>query len=236
MTINWSDQRALILAPHPDDEVIGCGGLISRISEAGGQVHVLYVTIGAHVSHPKAGFSTRAENLEEIGKVAAHLGITSWHVALPEVAQLTLDQLPRRTLTTVIENATPISLATLKPTLIAFPHPTSYNQDHQAVAEAAITALRPSDRRKRPHPTLVLAYEQAADQWRLTPCSPPTFFIELAPQHLSAKLTAMDLYASQRREHPHTRSDETLRSLAVLRGTQCGAAAAEAYECVRWTA
>ncbi|TKK90354.1 hypothetical protein FDA94_04930 [Herbidospora galbida] len=47
MTINWADQRTLILAPHPDDEVIGCGGLISRISEAGGQGHVMYLTIGA---------------------------------------------------------------------------------------------------------------------------------------------------------------------------------------------
>ncbi|MER6171377.1 PIG-L family deacetylase [Streptosporangium sp. NPDC001681] len=233
MTINWADQRALILAPHPDDEVIGCGGLISRISEAGGEAHVLYVTIGANVQQAAAGFSTEAENREEIEKVAAHLGITSWHVALPEAAQLTLDQVQRLELSRVIEDTTPISLTRLCPTLIAFPHPTSYNQDHQAVAEAAITALRPSDRRKRPHPSLVLAYEQAADQWRMTPTAPPNFYVTLQPRHVDAKVTAMDLYSSQRREHPHTRSDETLRSLATLRGMQCGAEAAEAYECMR---
>ncbi|GLX95527.1 PIG-L family deacetylase [Herbidospora sp. NBRC 101105] len=233
MTINWSDQRALILAPHPDDEVIGCGGLISRIAEAGGQVHVMYLTIGENVSHASPGFSTRAENLHEIDQVAAHLRITSWHVALPGIRQLTLDHVPRRTLTAVIEDATPISLTTLKPTLIAFPHPTSYNQDHQAVAEAAVTALRPSDRRKRPHPAIVLAFEEAADQWRLTSTPPPAFYVELETRHLNAKLEAMDLYASQRRDHPHTRSDETLRSLAVLRGMQCGVTAAEAFECVQ---
>ncbi|WP_062431598.1 PIG-L deacetylase family protein [Herbidospora daliensis] len=233
MTIDWKDQRALILAPHPDDEVIGCGGLISRITEAGGQTHVMYLTIGADVSQAVAGFSTRAENLKEIDQVAARLGITSWHVALPEVAQLTLDRLPRKTLTTVIENVTPISLTTLKPTLIAFPHPTSYNQDHQAIAEAAITALRPSDYRTRPHPSIVLAYEQPADQWRLTPTTPPAFYVELQTRHLNAKLEAMNLYTSQRRDHPHTRSNETLRSLAILRGVQCGAEAAEAFECIR---
>ncbi|MEU7988887.1 PIG-L family deacetylase [Streptosporangium canum] len=236
MPINWADQRALILAPHPDDEVIGCGGLISRISEAGGQVHVLYITIGADVPRAAAGFSTAAENHEEITRVAAHLGVTSWHVALPEVAQLTLDQLPRRELTSVIEDTTPISLTTLNPTLIAFPHPTSYNQDHQAVAEASITALRPSDNRRRHHPNLVLAYEQAADQWRITSTAPPTFYLPLELRHVDAKVQAMDLYASQRRDHPHTRSDETLRSLATLRGMQCGAAAAEAYACIRLTA
>lgn len=235
MTINWADQRALILAPHPDDEVIGCGGLISRISEAGGQVHVLYVTIGADVSRAASGFSTAAENHEEIKQVAAHLGITSWHVALPEVAQLTLDQVQRLELSRVIEDATPLSIARLRPTLIAFPDPTSYNQDHQAVAQAAITALRPSDNHKRHHPSLALAYEQPADQWRMTPTAPTNFYSPLKPHHLDAKITAMDLYASQRREHPHTRSNETLRSLATLRGMQCGAPAAEAYACIRLT-
>src|SRR5690606_6738650 len=89
---------------------------------------------------------------------------------------------------------------------------------------------------RRHHPRLVLAYEQAADQWRYDAAPSPNFFVELTKEQVDAKIHAMHLYGTQSHDHPHTRSDETLRSLATLRGMHAGVPYAEAYHMMRWLA
>ena len=60
MTVDWSRQRVLVLAPHPDDEVLGCGGLMSRVKDAGGEVYVHFLTVGDTADFSAAGLSTAA--------------------------------------------------------------------------------------------------------------------------------------------------------------------------------
>ena len=66
--------------------------------------------------------------------------------------------------------------------------------------------------------------------------APPSLIVELTEDDVSAKLQAMELYGSQAHEHPHTRSETTLRSLAVLRGMQAGVALGEGFHVARWLA
>ncbi|WP_017606873.1 PIG-L deacetylase family protein [Nocardiopsis alkaliphila] len=234
MTMDWSQERLLVYSPHPDDETLGCGGLMHKAKRAGAEVYVQFMTVGDTADQSPRGFSTAQERHTEIKRVAEHFHWDDWHMALPgDANHLRLDGLPRVDLTRLVEQESPLSIARLKPTVVLLPHRTSYNQDHQATAEAVHTALRPSDNRLRHHPRLVLAYEEAADQWRTEPVEPPNLIVELQEEGLSAKLQGMELYGSQSHRHPHTRSELTLRSLAVLRGMQAGVALGEGYHVLR---
>ncbi|WP_040781604.1 PIG-L deacetylase family protein [Nocardia pneumoniae] len=235
---DWDVQRVLIIAPHPDDEVLGCGGLISRVKREGGEVHVLYVTAGEVADFSLAGRSTAAEKLREIEKVAESFSLDGWHLALPgDKHNLRLDILPRSQLVDLLERpGNPLAFPTLKPSVVLAPDPTSYNQDHQAVASAVLTALRPGPDAFRHQPTAVLTYEEAADSWSAQPALVRNVFVELAADDVDRKVATMALHASQWREHPHTRSKEALRGLAVLRGAQSGYRYAEAFHLLRWRA
>ncbi|MQA97002.1 MAG: PIG-L family deacetylase [Streptosporangiales bacterium] len=234
MSVDWARQRVLILAPHPDDEVLGCGGLMSRVKDAGGEVYVHFLTVGDTADISPAGLSTAEQRLHEVKQVADLYRWDGWGISFPgDEYHLRLDTLPRFELAGAIERDDRLGIAALRPTVVLLPHRSSYNQDHQAVNDAAVTALRPADRALRHHPDLVLAYEEAADQWRAEATPPPNLFAELSETHLAMKLTAMALYGSQAHEHPHTRSELTLRSLAALRGMQNGTAYAEAFHLLR---
>lgn len=234
---DWSQQRLLVIAPHPDDEVLGCGGLLHKAKAAGAEVYVQFLTVGDTADVSDKGFSTANERVGEIKAVADHYRWDDWHIAFPgDDYHLRLDAVPRFEIANTVERNSPLSIASVEPTVVIAPHHLSYNQDHQAAAEAVHTALRPSDIRRRHHPGLVLAYEEAADQWRQEPAGPPNMLVELGQADFDAKIAAMRLYGSQCHDHPHTRSELTLQSLAVLRGMQCGVASAEGYYAMRWLA
>lgn len=233
--IDWKQQRVLILSPHPDDEVIGCGGLISRVKDAGGQVFVNFVTLGDTRDRTERGLSTAEERLSEIQEVASLLAIDKWDVALRGAQyHLRLDTMGQHDLIAVLEHASTLCLQAVEPTVVLLPSPRSYNQDHRAVAEAAVTALRPVGATGHPPVEMVAIFEEVADQWTPRADVAPNLFIELQQRHLDAKLGAMRAYASQVRPHPHTRSLEALQTMAVVRGAHSGLGYAEAYRCVRW--
>jgi LmbE family N-acetylglucosaminyl deacetylase len=234
MTIDWSQERILVFAPHPDDETLGCGGLMSKAKAAGAEVFVQFLTVGDTADMSPKGFSTAEERYAEIKKVADHFRWDGWHMALPgDQYHLRLDSVARVDLAQLIERESPLSIERLRPTVVLGPHHASYNQDHRAVAEAVHTALRPSNTALRHHPCLALAYEEAADHWRSEALCPPNLIVELDEVQVVDKLHGMQLYGSQSHQHPHTRSEPTLRSLAVLRGMQAGVALGEGFHVLR---
>ena len=233
--IDWQNERVLILSPHPDDEVIGCGGLISKVKDEGGQVLVQFVTLGDTRDVSVTGMSTADERLVEIDRVAGILKYDDWDIALRGAEyHLRLDSMARVDLVGVLEETARLSLRAVEPSVVLLPAPWSYNQDHRAVAEAALTALRPMDVADRRAPRVVALFEEVADQWAAESTTPPNLFVELDTPHLDDKIEAMRTYASQVRPHPHTRSLEALRNMAVVRGAHSGLRFAEAYHCVRW--
>jgi N-acetylglucosamine malate deacetylase 1 len=233
--IDFGAHRLLVLAPHPDDEVIGCGGLIAKVKDQGGEVHVKFMTVGDTRDASEQGFSSAVERDVEVARVAALLGFDGWEIVLRgSEFHLRLDDAPQARLIEAIEHSGVTSIQAVEPTLVAVPDPTSYNQDHRAVAQAALSALRPGDQRLRPQPQGVLVYEQVADQWNTGSHATPNLGVELGPDHLAAKLEAMRTYKSQLRDHPSTRSVEALEAMAVVRGTQFGCPHAEAFRVLRW--
>ncbi len=229
--INFKDEKLCIISPHPDDDVLGCGGLIKRIKDAGGTVHVLFMTIGDTREYSKKGNSNGNERLEEINKVAKFLKYDSHKILFSgNEFHLKLDTIPQLDLVSKIEE----SLNSLKPTIVAFPQPHDYNQDHRVTSQAVITATRPAPEDNKPFQRMVLGYESVpVADWGSGSATNPDFYVELSDADLAAKLKALSMYRSQVRKGYHSRSLRSMRNLAYYRGMQCGKKAAEAYECYR---
>lgn len=227
--IDLSNQTLLVIAPHPDDEIFGCGGLIRRIKKKGGKVYVVYLTVGKTQDFSKKGESDPEERLHEIKKVVRYLGIDGYHVAFPgDEFMLQLDHMPQRRLIHEVERGK-LSLETVKPTIFAFPSSHDYNQDHRAANEACITAARPVNGEFKHQPQLILEYEFPYVSWSPMQGMVPNMYLSLDTDALKAKLHSLKLYKSQMKTKKGPISEYGAEQLALLRGVQSGVDAAEAY-------
>lgn len=227
---NFKGQTLLVIAPHPDDEVIGCAGLIQKIKNEGGKVYILFLTVGDTKDFTKAGISSLSERKEEIARVSEFLRYDDYDIAVPgNDFHLKLDKLGQKKLMDVIERESKVSLEKIKPAIVAFSSKNSYNQDHRIAALAAFASLRPSDRKLKHQASIVLEYEEPVDIWSLEKKQPPNFIVPLAEKEIDNKTKAMSLYESQDREFPNARSGKTLKTLATLRGSLIGEDFAEAF-------
>lgn len=230
-------QKLLVITPHPDDEVIGCGGLIAKAKEEKAKVFVLFLANGDSKDFSKARKSTGNERMKEIEKVAKFLKYDDFSVAFGGNSHhLKLDKVARLDLINAIERSCAVSIEKIRPTMVLFPQFDSYSQDHQAAAAATFAACRPSNGELKFQPSFVASYEIPADQWSLTKVPSPNFFIKLQSIHINKKIAALRLYKSQVRKHPNPRSEEALRSLAHIRGAQSDAKLAEAFFCHKFLA
>jgi len=228
--LSWKHQKLLIIAPHPDDEVIGCGGVAVKIKEAGGKVYVLFLTVGDTNDFSGSGFSSKKERLQEIQRVSDYLEFDDYTVAFAgNNHHLRLDQEAQLKLISTIEYESRLSIEKIRPTTIMFPSSTSYNQDHRATAQAAFAACRPASRQYKYQPDMVFSYEVVADQWNLEKLFSPNLFVQLSSKQLDRKIKALKLYQSQLRLRANPRSPKALHGLAALRGAQCGSNFAEAF-------
>ena len=225
-----NNERLLIIAPHPDDEVIGCAGLISKIKAGGGKVFVLFLTIGATKDFSRKGASSISEREAEIVKVVKFLKIDDYEIAYRgNEYHLRLDAHGQQPIINLVERISRVSIEKIRPTIVTFPSLYSYNQDHQLVAQATHAALRPAEPTTKHFVPTVLAYEMPMDEWSLNQQSVPNFFVPLTSVEMKRKTDAMSLYTSQMRPSPNPRSLEILTSLARLRGAHVGHEFAEAY-------
>ena len=234
--MDFKKQKLLVIAPHPDDEVIGCGGLIAKIKDAGGKVYVLFLTVGDTRDFTKEGLSTAKERIAEIEAVAKFLKYDNWDLAFKgNDYHLQLDTLGQKALMDVIERDSTLAIEKVKPTIIAFTSFQSYNQDHRIAAFSAHASARPQPKGAKHFVETVISYEEPADGWTLMKNPDPNFFVELSESNLAAKENAVSLYKSQDRPAPSVRSQETIRALSQLRGSQCGVTYAEGFTAYRIT-
>ena len=233
--IDFRNQRILIIAPHPDDEVLGCGGLIARAKREGAKVFVLYLTVGTIRDFSKRGRSTAAERTRELERVARFLRFDGWRIAfVGNDYHMRLDTLAQKDIIHEIERGEKISLEVLRPTLLLMCHPHDYNQDHRQAASAAIAATRPGNVYKHLQ-RHVLAYENPTNSWMVAETQPLlNFFVELKREDFAAKVKALSLYRSQMKHPQSIVSPAAVTALARLRGMQSGVALAEAFEAKRF--
>ena len=212
--------KALVIAPHPDDEVFGCGGLIHRIKREGGKVYVLYVTVGTTMDFSAKGKSTADERIEEIEKVAKHLSFDDYDIALAgDKYHLKLDAAPQGEIVHAIERGSKLALHKIEPNLVLTTSNNDYNQDHRAVYEATITALRPASLKQKSFQSMMATYELPYHAWNTAESlNAPSLYIKLEEEDLKAKLEALKLYRSQLKQPDSPLSVHGVTTLASYRG------------------
>lgn len=216
--------RILVVAPHPDDEVLGCGGAIARHVANGDEVHV--VVVGRGIPEQFSDESV-ARSRSELARAHEVLGVTGCRFLDFPVPRL--DVVPAHELADALGSL----LHELAPHTVYLPHHGDIHSDHRQVHHATLVAARPlagcTVRR-------ILAYETLSEtEWaRPTPeaifC--PTVFINIEDQ-LPRKLEAMACYESKLQPPPHPRSLESIERLARLRGSTVHLHAAEAFSQIR---
>jgi LmbE family N-acetylglucosaminyl deacetylase len=219
--------RVLVVAAHPDDEVLGCGGTIARHADAGDQVQVLIVAEGATSRLQQRDRIQATDALSALAQAAQQAGaiLGAQGVELLDLPDNRLDSLDRLDLIKQIEQR----IARHQPQVVYLHHAGDVNVDHRRLHEAVVTACRPTP--GQPVQRL-LSYEVASSTEWQPPGSAQTFqpnwFVDISAQWLR-KHEALAAYASEMRPWPHARSMEALEHLARWRGAQVGLEAAEAF-------
>jgi len=231
-----AQQRLLVIVPHADDEAYGCAGTIARVKDLGGEVFMVLATVG-DVRHFAEGgdtdLVTHRRRLAEFEAVMRLLKVDDWNLLYDDDRMhLALDTRPQRELIRLLETGNQLAIERVRPTMLLIPAP-SYNQDHEALYRACVTAARPGVPGHRHLVPMVLAYDNTALFWSVTgERFQPTFYIDIT-EYLDIKIRAMRLHASQVRPPIYHGSPESLELATRLRGGEVSVEAAEGYAVLR---
>lgn len=234
-----AQQRLLVISPHADDETYGCAGTIARIKSLGGEVYVVLASVGdlvhfAGVDDPTTRkFVTYDTRLREFETVMKYLKIDDWDVLFTDrETHLALDTIPRKSLVSLLEYDGKLSIANVDPTMVMIPA-ISYNQDHDALFRACLTATRPGVPEKRHTVPWVLAYDNTSLFWSLeNERFHPTVYVDIS-SFLTVKVEALRMHASQVRHELYHGSPESLDLATRLRGREVSIEAAEGFRLLR---
>lgn len=217
--------KVLVVAPHPDDESLGCGGTILKHRARGDSVHWLIMT-SVHEAH---GFTAKRviSRALEIKRVAKLYGFDGTHqLGFPTTK---LDKLPLGELIAKVSDV----MSAIKPEIVYIPFGGDIHSDHRITFEVMASCSKwfryPSVKR-------ILAYEVLSEtDAAIDPCSGgfrPNVFNDITP-YLDKKLRALALFEGEMGKFPFPRSDKALRSLAACRGAASGFPAAEGFMLLR---
>ena len=221
----------LIVAAHPDDEILGCGGSIAKWVEDGHKVHVLILAEGSTSRDKTRDRTSHQKELAHLAssakKAAKIIGIHSLNLMdYPDNRMDSIDLLDVvKTIESFVEK--------IQPNIVATHHSGDLNIDHRIVFQAVITACRPL-----PGQTVkrILSFEvPSATEWQSSDAGGPFVpnWFEDISDTLGMKIKALEAYESEMRPWPHARSIKAVEHLARWRGASAGCEATEAFMLVR---
>lgn len=220
----------LVVTAHPDDEVLGCGGMIARLAAEGHEVYVAILGEGITSRtwrRGEADASDVARLREHTQMVGRALGARK--VFTYELPDNRFDTVPLLNVVKIVENL----VEQLKPQTLYTHCGGDLNVDHGVVHRAVLTATRPMS--GCPVERIYAFEVPSSTEWafgQFTPRFSPNSFVDIAAT-LDKKIEAMEIYESERREFPHPRSPEALRAVARRWGSVVGREAVEAFELIR---
>jgi len=220
--------KILVLAPHPDDEILGCGGTIAKKIREGNRVWVGVLT-NANITDPIKYTIEKRDNIRMEAKNAGNLlGIEE--VLFADIPAIILDQYPAYKVIDAISKW----IAAHKIDTIYLPHRGDIHNDHKVIFDAGMVASRPVGNYSVKE---IYAYETLSETEWAHPFQNdafiPNFFETLDESDFENKLKSMSCYKSQLRPFPNSRSLETIEALAKFRGSTVSVKRAEAFMLLR---
>jgi LmbE family N-acetylglucosaminyl deacetylase len=214
--------RVLVVAAHPDDEVLGCGATIARHVATGDEVRVVIMAEGL-TSRGKASPADSVSLRTSAFRASAILGVSE--LKLEGLPDNRLDTLSRLSVIKIVES----HIRDWKPSIVYTHHFGDLNIDHQVVHASVITACRS-------HPqnlvrTLLFFEIPSSTEWQIRGSGipfEPQWYVDIT-NFIDVKIKAIEHYATELRPWPHPRSLEALVNLAKWRGSTAGLDAAEAF-------
>ena len=216
--------KVLVIAPHMDDEVLGCGGTIARHVESGDNVFVCFI---AHRVYNHQ-FNDERNEVEK-----KHANRAKEVLNYKESVFLGLND--ERLDACIQDIIIPLEgyISKIKPDIVYSSFYGDNHQDHRAVFQAVRVAIRPS---AKVTPRRWLLYETPSS----TDQSPPIMESAFMPNHyvdvteyIDKKVKAYNCYETEKRNYPHSRSEEALKIIAQKRGIEIGFKYAEAFMVMR---
>ncbi|MEO9528203.1 PIG-L family deacetylase [Roseibium sp.] len=220
-------RNVLVVAAHPDDEALGCGGTMARHASDGDNVHVVFLTNGVSARNP----DTPDRDAEDHRHHAAEAALKTLGVRSSVYGDFPDNQLDTVALLRVAQFIEKVA-QDIRPEIVYTHHAGDLNVDHRICHEAVLTAFRPA-----PGQTVkaIYAFEVCSStEWRFSSQSVffPTRYCDITG-HLDTKQKALEEYAEEMRAFPHMRSAEVIAALARFRGATVGVEAAEAFTVIR---
>jgi LmbE family N-acetylglucosaminyl deacetylase len=218
--------KILVVAAHPDDELLGVGGTIIRHILSGDEVSVLILADG-ETSRPGAAAKEIKRRLRQIKEVARKLKLKKLFIKnLPDQK---LDTLPLLEIIQIVEGV----IRAVSPNIIYTHHSYDLNSDHRITFQAVLTACRP---RANFCVKELLAFETpSSTEWQIKDEASifrPTRYVNIE-KVFKKKIKAIKIYQDELREYPHPRSAAALENLAKFRGLEVGLKYAEAFQVIR---
>lgn len=216
----------LIVAAHPDDEVLGTGATIKKLSGN----NKISVCIMSSDARARAFRPEDSELYADMTVATEFLGVSKRYEGV--FPNIEMNTVPHLELVKFIESA----IADSQPDVVITHHPADSNNDHLHTSLACQAAFRLFQRRSEIKATLELWYMEvpSATDWSVNTAMnrfTPNVFVEIGEAGVEAKIKALEMYRGVMRDFPHPRSAEAIRGLAAFRGAASGCTYAEAFEC-----
>jgi len=213
--------KILFIAPHPDDETLGCGGTILKSKENGDQIYWLIMTnISAEDGYDQKKVTARQE---EINVISKEYGFND--VFKLDFPTIKLDTIARSLMIEKISNV----MNQIKPDIVYLPNKNDVHSDHGITFDALMSATKTF---RYPFIRRILMYETISET-EFSPAIPEEAFVTNSfsdiSEYLDKKITLMNIYKGEMGEHPFPRSAENIKALATFRGATAGVKYAEAF-------
>lgn len=219
-------RSVLVIAAHPDDEVLGCGATMARHSGAGDAVHVLILGEGGTARRQDRTEPGAAQDVAELRHAAEQAGreVGAAEVTVEDLPDNRFDSVDLLEVAKLVERA----VARIMPDIVYTHHAWDLNEDHRVTNHAVRIACRPLEGSsvRSVYTFETLSGTEWGEGQALT--FSPQHFVDVT-DFVDTKLRALAHYKTEMRSFPHPRSPEAVRALAQIRGATVGVAAAEAF-------
>jgi len=216
-----SNSTVVVFAAHPDDDILGCGGTIAKLTQEGSKVHIVFLADGESSRNDITDINSLIQQRKQDAKKALKiLGCDS--IEFLDFPDNRLDSLDLLDVVKKIEGF----IDAYKPYTIFTHYAHDLNIDHQITHNAVVTACRPQPG----HCVKELLFFEvpSSTEWNLSKAFMPNYFVDISST-LSLKIDALNAYKNEMKSFPHPRSIKAIESLSYYRGASSGCKAAEAF-------